>query len=65
MQWCNHVNLQPEQSGGQGSLPCRAPPLEHRDKQKQTGLSLLNFGNPRAGNKMATSPSPLSRNLNP
>ena len=31
-QWCNPLTLQPEQSGGVRSIPCRARPLERHDK---------------------------------
>ena len=31
-QWCNPLTFQPEQSGGVGSIPGRAPPLERHDK---------------------------------
>ena len=41
--WCNPLILQPEQSGGVGSSPGRAPPLEHHDKGSRTRLGLLYF----------------------
>ena len=31
-QWCNTLTLQPERSGGQGSIPGKALPLERHDK---------------------------------
>ena len=34
--WCNPLTLQPEQSGGVGSSPGRAPPLERHDKGSRT-----------------------------
>ena len=30
--WCNPLTLQPEQPGGVGSSPGRAPPLKRHDK---------------------------------
>ena len=39
--WCNPLTLQPEQSGGVGSSPSRAPPLERHDKGSRTQLGLL------------------------
>ena len=36
--WCNPLTLQPEQSGGVGSNPGRAPPLDRHDKGLQTQL---------------------------
>ena len=40
-QWCNLLILQPEQSGGVGSIhsPGRAPPLECHDKGSHTRLA--------------------------
>ena len=35
-QCCNPLTLQPEQSGGVGSIPIRAPSLEHHDKGSWT-----------------------------
>ena len=46
--WCNPLTLQPEQSGGVGSSPGRAPPLERHDKGSQTRLGLLYFCDPSA-----------------
>ena len=46
--WCNPLTLQPEQSGGVGSIPCRAPPLECHDKGSRTRLGLLYFCDPSA-----------------
>ena len=43
---CNPLTLQPEQSGGVGSSPGRAPPLERHDKGLWTRLGLLYFRNP-------------------
>ena len=40
MHWCNPLTLQPEQSGGVGLIPGRAPPLERHDKGWQTRLAL-------------------------
>ena len=39
--WCNPLTLQPEQSGGVGSNPGRAPPLERCDKGRGLDLDLL------------------------
>ena len=36
VQWCNPLTLQPEQSGGVGSKPGRAPPLERHDMWLRT-----------------------------
>ena len=46
--WCNPLTLQPEQSGGVGSNPRRAPPLERHDEGSRTRLSLLYFCDPSA-----------------
>ena len=46
--WCNPLTLQPEQSGGVGSSPGRAPPLERHDKGSQTRLGLLYLCDPSA-----------------
>ena len=46
--WCNPLTLQPEQSGGVGSNPGRAPPLERHDKGSRTRLGLLYFSDPSA-----------------
>ena len=35
-QWCHPLTLQPEQSGGQGSIHGRALPLERHDKGSRT-----------------------------
>ena len=43
--------LQSEQSGGVGSIPGRAPPLEHHDKGSRTRLALRYFCSPRARRK--------------
>ena len=45
--WCNPLALQPEQSGGVGLNPGRAPPFERHDKGLQTRLGLLYFCDPR------------------
>ena len=42
------LTLQPEQSGGVGSSPGRAPPLERHDKGSRTRLGLLYFCDPSA-----------------
>ena len=42
-QWCKHLTLQPEQSGGVGSKPGRTPPLERHDKGSRTRLALSYF----------------------
>ena len=47
-QWCNPLTLQPEQSGGVGSSPGRAPLLERHDKGSRTRLGLLYFCDPSA-----------------
>ena len=46
--WCNPLTLQPEQSGGVGSSPGRAPSLERHDKGLRTRLGLLYFCDPSA-----------------
>ena len=46
--WCNPLTLQPEQSGGVGSSPGRAPSLERNDKGSRTRLGLLYFCDPSA-----------------
>ena len=46
--WCNPLILQPEQSGGVGSKPGRAPPIERRDKGSQSRLGLLYLCDPSA-----------------
>ena len=46
--WCNPLKLQPEQSGGVGSSPGSAPPLERHDKGSRTRLGLLYFCDPSA-----------------
>ena len=33
-QWCNPLTLQPELSGGVGSIPGRTPPFERHDKRR-------------------------------
>ena len=73
--WCNPLTLQPEQSGGVGSNPGRAPPLERHDKgsirsalfpppferhDKGSIRSALFLLLQRLALKNATSPSPLS-----
>ena len=47
-QLCNPLTLQSEQSGGVGSIPCRAPPLERHDKGPRTRLALRYFCDPSA-----------------
>ena len=42
-QWCNPLTLKPEQSGGVGSISCRTPSPDRRDKGSQTRLGLLYF----------------------
>ena len=39
-QWCNPLNLQPEQSGGVGSIPSRIPKLECYDKGEKDGIHI-------------------------
>ena len=46
--WCNPLTLQPEQSGGVGSNPGRAPPLERHDKGSRTRLGLFYLCAPSA-----------------
>ena len=46
--WCNPLTLQPEQSGGMGSNPGRATPLERHDKGSRTRLGQLYFCDPSA-----------------
>ena len=43
--WCNLLTLPPEQSGGVGSHPGRAPSLERHDKGSRNRLDLLYFCN--------------------
>ena len=58
-QWCNPLTLQPEQSGGVGSSPGRAPPLERHDKGSADSIrSALFVRSQRLALKNATSPSP-------
>ena len=47
--WCNPLTLQPEQSGGVGSSPGKAPPLERHDKGSRTRLGLLYSAIPALG----------------
>ena len=47
-QWCNPLILQPEPSGGVGSKPGRASPLERHDKGSRTRLALSYFCDPSA-----------------
>ena len=47
-QWYNPLTLQPVQSEGVGSMPGRAPPLEHHEKGSRTQLALSYFCNPSA-----------------
>ena len=48
-QWCNPLTLQPEQSGGVGSKPDRASPLERHDNvRSRTRLALSYFRDPSA-----------------
>ena len=42
-QGCNTLTLQPDLTGGMGSIPDRAPPLERHDEESRTGLSLPYF----------------------
>ena len=44
----NPSNLQPEQSGGQGSTPGRGPQFEQHDKGSRNQLDLLYFCHPSA-----------------
>ena len=44
-QWCNPLTLQSEQSGGVGSIPGRAQPLECHDRGSRTRLTLSYFCN--------------------
>ena len=47
-QRCNPLTLLSEQSGGVGSIPGRAPPLERHDKGSRTRLVLRCFCDPSA-----------------
>ena len=47
-QWCNRLILQPEQSGGVGSKPGGAPPLERHDKGWRTRVVPSYFCDPSA-----------------
>ena len=51
--------LQPDQSGGVGSSPGRAPPLECHDKGSQTRLALRYFCDP----SIEILKTPLHRNI--
>ena len=44
--WWNPLTLQSEQSGGVGSNPGRAPPLERHDNGSRARLGLLYFCTP-------------------
>ena len=46
--WYYPLTLQPEQSGGVGLNPGRAPPLERHNKGLRTPLGLLYFCDPSA-----------------
>ena len=50
-QWCNLLTLQPEQSGGVGSVPGGAPPFERCDKRSRTRLAFSYFCDPSASRK--------------
>ena len=39
--WFNPLLLQPEQSGGQRSIPGRVPILERHDKESRTRLAFI------------------------
>ena len=39
-QWCDPLTLQPERSGGVGSIPSRTPSLERHDKEPWTALKM-------------------------
>ena len=52
--WCNSLTLQPEQSGGVGSSPGKAPLLERHDKGSRTQLGLLYFCDPPSKNLLST-----------
>ena len=45
-EWCNPLTLQPEQSGGQSSIPGRPSPLERHDNGSRFLLGLLYFHDP-------------------
>ena len=47
-QWCTPLALKPEKSGGVGSSPGKAPPLERHEKGSRTRLGLLYFCDPSA-----------------
>ena len=47
-QWCNSLTLQPEQSGGVGSIPGRAPQLERHDRALRTRFALSYICDPSA-----------------
>ena len=51
VQWCNPQTLQQEQSGGVGSKPGWAPPLQRHDKGSQTRLALATSVIPVLGAK--------------
>ena len=47
-QWCNPLNLKPEQLGEAGSITGRTPPFERHDKGSRTRLGLFYFCDPSA-----------------
>ena len=47
-QWYNPLTLQPERSGGVGSIPGKASPLERHDKGPRTRLPLSYCCDPSA-----------------
>ena len=49
--WCNPLTLQPEQSGGQGSITGRVPPLERHDKGCRLDYVFLTSAIPVLGPK--------------
>ena len=49
VQWCIPVTLQLEQSGGQGSIPGRLPPLDCHDKGLWTPMTISDFCDPSNG----------------
>ena len=60
--WCNSLTLQPEQSGGVGSIASRTSPLERHDKSRQEIANSVRFAlflrSQCLALKYTTSPSP-------
>ena len=57
-QWYSPLTWQPEQSGGQGFIPGRAPSHECHDKGSWNLLGLLYLWRPSADTRATTAPPP-------